>query len=51
VKSEENDKDDNDNNKPDGDDDRRKKVTGTAYALGQIRKKMVLIPDWAKLYD
>lgn len=24
---------------------------GKGYALGQVRKKMVLIPDWAKLYD
>jgi DNA-directed RNA polymerase III subunit RPC4 len=44
----------------DGDDDRpdelgnkkeKSKFTGRAYALGQVRKKMVLIPDWAKLYD
>lgn len=27
------------------------KVQGTAYALGPVRKKMVMIPDWAKLYD
>ncbi|EXJ94250.1 hypothetical protein A1O1_02643 [Capronia coronata CBS 617.96] len=27
------------------------KVPGTAYALGHVRKKLVLIPDWAKLYD
>lgn len=24
---------------------------GTTYALGQVNKKMVVIPDWAKLYD
>ena len=24
---------------------------GTTYALGQVRKKMVVVPDWAKLYD
>lgn len=25
--------------------------SGKTYALGQVRRKMVLIPDWAKLYD
>jgi DNA-directed RNA polymerase III subunit RPC4 len=29
----------------------RKKARGTAYALGQVRQKMVLVPNWAKLYD
>ena len=24
---------------------------GQAYSLGQVKKKMVLIPDWAKLYS
>ena len=27
------------------------KGKGKAFALGQVREKMVLIPDWAKLYD
>ncbi|KIX04466.1 uncharacterized protein Z518_05334 [Rhinocladiella mackenziei CBS 650.93] len=29
----------------------REKVVGTSYALGQVRKKLVLVPDWTKLYD
>lgn len=28
----------------------RKETIGKAYALGQVHKKMVLIPDWSKLY-
>ena len=27
-----------------------KETIGKAYALGQVHKKMVLIPDWGKLY-
>lgn len=39
----------------DGDEDMgvgsRKERKGRAYGLGHVRQKMVLIPDWAKLYD
>ncbi|OAP57433.1 hypothetical protein AYL99_08171 [Fonsecaea erecta] len=39
----------------DGDDEtaqkEKKDIKGTAYALGPVRRKMVLIPDWVKLYD
>ncbi|EXJ84537.1 hypothetical protein A1O3_05206 [Capronia epimyces CBS 606.96] len=36
----------------DGDrSDAHKDRAGAAYALGHVRKKLVLIPDWAKLYD
>ncbi|KIY01337.1 uncharacterized protein Z520_02889 [Fonsecaea multimorphosa CBS 102226] len=41
----------------DDDDDRAEKekqekdIKGTAYAMGPVRRKMVLIPDWVKLYD
>ena len=34
-----------------GDGIKKEDVKGRAYALGHVRKKMVLIPDWAKLYD
>lgn len=33
------------------DGDKLDLTAGTTYALGQVRRKMVLIPDWAKLYD
>ncbi|KAK4935110.1 hypothetical protein LTR10_023781 [Elasticomyces elasticus] len=43
---------DGNNETNDGEEKKSKpKPKGTAFALGQIRKKMVLIPDWAKLYD
>ena len=29
----------------------KKEGNGKAFALGHVRQKMVLIPDWAKLYD
>ncbi|KIW33887.1 uncharacterized protein PV07_00702 [Cladophialophora immunda] len=38
----------------DGDEaeeEEKKDIKGTAYALGPVRRKMVLIPDWVKLYD
>jgi DNA-directed RNA polymerase III subunit RPC4 len=34
-----------------GGDSGKKESKGRAFALGQVRQKMVLIPDWAKLYD
>jgi DNA-directed RNA polymerase III subunit RPC4 len=33
------------------DRDMSKDTKGRAYALGHVRHKMILIPDWAKLYD
>lgn len=33
------------------DEDLDLRTSGKTYALGQVRRKMVLIPDWAKLYD
>jgi DNA-directed RNA polymerase III subunit RPC4 len=35
----------------DGADKEKVRPVGKTYALGQVRSKMVLIPDWAKLYD
>ncbi|OCT44862.1 hypothetical protein CLCR_05692 [Cladophialophora carrionii] len=29
----------------------KKDTKGRAYALGHVRQKLILIPDWAKLYD
>lgn len=43
--------DDNDDNNDNPNGDKRPEAIGSAYALGQIEKKLVLIPDWAKLYD
>ncbi|EXJ55632.1 hypothetical protein A1O7_08561 [Cladophialophora yegresii CBS 114405] len=34
-----------------GKKDKDTKGAGKAYALGHVRHKMILIPDWAKLYD
>ncbi|KIW98114.1 uncharacterized protein Z519_01698 [Cladophialophora bantiana CBS 173.52] len=50
---------DSDLTKDDGGDDndgsgrerKKKDFKGTVYALGQVKRKMILIPDWAKLYD
>jgi len=33
------------------DEDLDLSAVGRTYALGQVRRKMVLIPDWTKLYD
>ncbi|RVX75145.1 hypothetical protein B0A52_01422 [Exophiala mesophila] len=35
----------------DDDEDVGDPTIGKTYALGQVRRKLVLIPDWAKLYD
>ncbi|KAH0842954.1 hypothetical protein AYO21_03331 [Fonsecaea monophora] len=40
---------DEDHNK--AEDEEKKDIRGTVYALGPVRRKMVLIPDWVKLYD
>ncbi|OAL33735.1 hypothetical protein AYO20_06911 [Fonsecaea nubica] len=40
---------DEDHNK--AEDEEKKDIKGTVYALGPVRRKMVLIPDWVKLYD
>ncbi|KIV93371.1 hypothetical protein PV10_04587 [Exophiala mesophila] len=35
----------------DEDEDVGDPTIGKTYSLGQVRRKLVLIPDWAKLYD
>ncbi|KIW64161.1 hypothetical protein PV04_09114 [Phialophora macrospora] len=43
--------DEGENAEDGGAGDMNKDATGRAYALGHVRQKLILIPDWAKLYD
>lgn len=44
-------KDDSTNGTPAGGGNDGEQGDGKAYALGQVKGKMVVIPDWGKLYD